>query len=210
VELNNVTYQVRTDHLGTPLELVNAANNVVWRAHYESFGNAVIEDDVDGDGNHIEFNVRLPGQYYDAESGLSYNLHRYYDPTTGRYVTSDPIGLRGGINTYAYVRNNPLRYTDPKGLNPMAAGRMGWAVGSGINYAFQAAMGASIGAFIYDAMHNDSEDDAENDRDKNDKKRKACQALKDSILNTCASLCGRQKFDCFAAAQESFNQCMDE
>jgi RHS repeat-associated protein len=116
VELNNVTYQVRTDHLGTPLELVNAANNVVWRAHYESFGNAVINDDVDGDGTHVEFNVRLPGQYFDVETGLNYNWHRYYDPTTGRYISSDPIGLMGGVNTFAYVGNNPLRYMDPYGL----------------------------------------------------------------------------------------------
>jgi RHS repeat-associated protein len=120
VELNNVTYQVRTDHLGTPLELVNAANDVVWRAHYESFGNAVIEDDVDGDGTHIAFNIRLPGQYFDAESGLNYNVARYYSTETGRYISSDPIGLNGGINTYSYVLNNPLIYMDPKGKYTLA------------------------------------------------------------------------------------------
>ena len=58
----------------------------------------------------------LPGQYYDQETGLHYNYFRYYDPTTGRYITSDPIGLAGGLNTYVYVDNNPLYWIDPFGL----------------------------------------------------------------------------------------------
>ncbi|MEW6330663.1 MAG: RHS repeat-associated core domain-containing protein [Pseudomonadota bacterium] len=58
----------------------------------------------------------LAGQYYDSETGLHYNWHRYYDPKTGRYISSDPIGLAGGLNTYTYVDNNPLRWIDPLGL----------------------------------------------------------------------------------------------
>ena len=58
----------------------------------------------------------LPGQYYDAETGLHYNWHRYYDPDTGRYLTPDPIGLEGGINPFLYTSNNPVNYIDPYGL----------------------------------------------------------------------------------------------
>ena len=59
----------------------------------------------------------FPGQYYDQETGLHYNYFRYYDPSTGRYITSDPIGLRGGLNPFSYVNGNPMRYVDLRGLD---------------------------------------------------------------------------------------------
>jgi len=88
----------------------------------------VLDSDVDGDGVAVEFNLRQPGQYYDRETGLYYNYYRYYDPATGRYITSDPIGLDGGMNTYAYVENNPLRFVDPYGLAPNWVGPTGRVV----------------------------------------------------------------------------------
>jgi len=98
------------DHLMTPKMAVNQSNEVTWQADYTAFGKAdvTIERFVN---NH-----RFPGQYFDKETGLYYNWNRYYDPEMGRYVTSDPIGLGGGLNTFGYVGGNPLRYSDPMGL----------------------------------------------------------------------------------------------
>ena len=70
--------------------------------------------------------VILPGQYYDEETGLHYNYFRYYDPTSGRYLRADPIGLDGGINLYAYVLNNPVNESDIYGLVVNGCGPNDW------------------------------------------------------------------------------------
>jgi len=118
---NNGTYTSFSDHLDAPKLLVDASSTITWNAAYESFGTTSVSNNPDGDSNIIEFNMRFPGQYYDQETNLYYNYYRYYDPETGRYITSDPIGLVGGINTYAYVENNPLNFIDPSGLGPATA-----------------------------------------------------------------------------------------
>ncbi len=102
------TYYYLTDHLGTPRQLVNPSGKVVWLATYDAFGNATIWNE------EVENNLRLPGQYHDAESGLYYNWHRYYDPALGRYNRMDP--LYSELNHYVYALNNPVRWTDPWGL----------------------------------------------------------------------------------------------
>jgi RHS repeat-associated protein len=104
-------YYVHNDHLGTPKALTDEAGNRAWSAVHDPFGMAVVDP-----GSTVEMNVRFPGQYFDAETGLHYNYYRDYDPSTGRYLTSDLIGLEGGLNTYAYVDGNPLNYGDPLGL----------------------------------------------------------------------------------------------
>ncbi len=110
-------YYIHNDHLGTPQKLSDPTGTVVWSATYDPFGQAFIDTDPDSDGQQVTFNLRLPGQYYDSETGLHYNYFRYYDPQTGRYITSDPIGLQGGLNTYGYVSGNPLRFIDQFGLD---------------------------------------------------------------------------------------------
>ncbi|MCW8923896.1 MAG: RHS domain-containing protein [Gammaproteobacteria bacterium] len=109
-------YYVHNDHLGTPKAMTNESGVKVWGAVHDPFGLAAV--DV---GSSVELNVRFPGQYYDVESGMHYNYFRYYDPAAGRYLTSDPIGLDGGLNTYLYALANPIRLIDFFGLNSCGA-----------------------------------------------------------------------------------------
>jgi RHS repeat-associated protein len=119
----NGAYTVHTDHLDTPYQLTDEQGTIVWQANHAAYGKTNVNEDPDGDGQAITFNIRFPGQYEDEESGLYYNRHRYYDATTGRYIRKDPIGLRGGINVYAYANGNPITGYDPSGLyNPERAG----------------------------------------------------------------------------------------
>ncbi|MDH5216676.1 MAG: RHS domain-containing protein, partial [Gammaproteobacteria bacterium] len=104
-------YYVHNDHLGTPKAMTNEFGVKVWSAVHDPFGQATVDP-----ASTVVLNVRFPGQYYDAESGLHYNYFRYYDPSNGRYLTSDPIGLRGGLNTFGYVGGNPVNWIDPLGL----------------------------------------------------------------------------------------------
>jgi len=103
-----VIYQ--NDHLGTPQKLTAVNGAVVWSAKYSSFGEASVNV-----SSTLINNLRFPGQYFDLETGLYYNWHRYYDGNTGRYLTEDPTGFVGGINFFLYP-SNPINYGDPFGL----------------------------------------------------------------------------------------------
>lgn len=109
----NDLYYYHNDQLGTPQELINSTGQIVWQANYSAFGQATVTT------NTIENNLRFPGQYFDAETGLHQNYFRDYDPGLGRYIQRDPIGFDGGINFYNYANVNPLVFYDMNGEFPV-------------------------------------------------------------------------------------------
>ncbi|MCB9654639.1 MAG: RHS repeat protein [Deltaproteobacteria bacterium] len=102
-------YYIKADELATPRAVVDAKGKTVWSWARRPFG-------ATPPSGSFKLNLRYPGQYYDAETGLFENHHRIYDPELGRYLQSDPTGLAGGLNTYAYANGNPIMVADPLGL----------------------------------------------------------------------------------------------
>ncbi|WP_425375819.1 RHS repeat-associated core domain-containing protein [Pseudomonas marginalis] len=109
-------YHYQLDHLGTPQELTDPDGEIVWSAHYRAYGQISRLDK-----GTIDNPLRFQGQYFDQESGLHYNRHRYYNPDVGRYLTPDPVKLGGGINAYLYAPN-PTGWVDPLGLSVCPGG----------------------------------------------------------------------------------------
>jgi RHS repeat-associated protein len=109
-------YYLHSDHLNTPRLATDPSQTLLWSWNSDAFGVGTPNADVDGNGIKLDMPLRFPGQQYDGHSGLNYNYFRDYDPNTGRYVESDPIGLNGGLNTYGYVGGNPVASTDLLGL----------------------------------------------------------------------------------------------
>jgi RHS repeat-associated protein len=164
-------YYFHNDQLGTPQAMTDAAGRTVWTAEYDPFGKAVVNEDPDSNGQPVVNNLRFPGQYYDAETGLHYNWHRDYDPDTGRYLTPDPIGLDGGLNLYSYGEQNPVIYIDPDGENPGAGAAVGFLVGGPPGAAVGAAVGLiggiNIGDYVWDQwIHRDDKCASEHKKDK--------------------------------------------
>ncbi len=105
----------QNDHLGSPQQMIASNGTVTWQGEYDTFGktHVLVEEKVNP--------LRFAGQYFDQETGKHQNWNRYYDPNIGRYISSDPIGLSGGINHFGYAFANPNSYIDPDGLNPAVA-----------------------------------------------------------------------------------------
>ncbi|MCT8287723.1 RHS repeat protein, partial [Xanthomonas translucens pv. translucens] len=139
---NNSLRYVQPDHLGSPRAVIDPSRDVAiwkWDLKGEAFGNTPPDQDPDKDGTAFVFDMRFPGQRYDAATGLNQNYFRDYDAGTGRYGQSDPIGLGGGISTYGYAFGSPLSFIDPLGLAPDPACAAAWiatctVVGGGVGY----------------------------------------------------------------------------
>jgi RHS repeat-associated protein len=141
IEGGVVSY-VRADHIGRPVFATNATGVKVWTATYSPFG-----------GVHTSTGAlppnRFPGQWFQSESGLHQNWMRDYDPTTGRYLEADPLGLVDGASVYGYVGQTPLRKIDPTG----EFGVLGAAVGAGGSFLWQFGINYFVGGMdIYSAL----------------------------------------------------------
>ena len=115
--LKAAPFYYQLDHLGTPQELTDYSGEIMWSAKYRAYGNLAAQD-----VSEIDNPLRFQGQYFDAETGLHYNRHRYYNPGTGRFLTPDPVKLAGGLNSYQYVPN-PTGWVDPLGLSNNCPGK---------------------------------------------------------------------------------------
>ncbi len=112
-------YYLQPDALGSARVAIDPVRDVaVWRWDLsdDAFGASPPQEDPDGDGAVFRLDLRFPGQRFDAVSGMYHNYFRDYDPTVGRYVQSDPIGLLGGMSTYGYANHSPATFSDPMGL----------------------------------------------------------------------------------------------
>ncbi|WP_162932249.1 RHS repeat protein [Solimonas sp. K1W22B-7] len=135
------TYYVHADHLNTPRQIDDASGDPVWVWDTITFGSSAPDQDPLSTGTPFVYNLRHPGQVYEAESGLFQNWHRDYNPGLGRYVESDPIGLEGGISTYAYTLGSPIRFSDRTGqaidADPFTPGPFApWLVGTWVHERF--------------------------------------------------------------------------
>lgn len=115
----NSFYPIVTDHLGTPKELFDTDGNCVWQADHKLWGETSIAWQKTQTPSSlqplVDCSLRFQNQWEDKETGLYYNLNRYYDPDSGQYLSTDPIGLEGGLRTHGYV-HDPMQWVDPLGL----------------------------------------------------------------------------------------------
>jgi RHS repeat-associated protein len=152
-------YYVHADHLSTPREVSDGSSTTVWVWDTQTFGSNEPNQDP-GDGSIFTFNLRFPGQYFDAEIDISYNyLRDGYEAGIGRFTQPDPIGLKGGSNIYAYAEGNPLLHVDRLGLQaassvidipyPGVGAGAGAGTGAGAGAILGRCLGIGIGLLTY-------------------------------------------------------------
>jgi RHS repeat-associated protein len=114
---------VQADQLGTPRVAVRVTGAAVWAwsPTASAFGENAANSDPDGDGVSLNLDLRFPGQQFDSLTGLTYNYLRDYEPGSGRYIESDPIGLYGGFSTFSYAKTSPIVFSDSLGLDAEAS-----------------------------------------------------------------------------------------
>ncbi|MEF9388526.1 RHS repeat-associated core domain-containing protein [Ralstonia solanacearum species complex bacterium KE056] len=142
---NGTPYYIYADQIDTPRVITDTNNLMVWRWDQADPFGAKLPDENPTSLGAFTYNLRFPGQVYDAETGKHYNVSRDYDPAGGRYIQSDPIGLGGGINTYSYVRGNPLTRIDPLGLADNDVCVASWTIGGA---ACGGAAGSAVGGVL--------------------------------------------------------------
>ncbi|MBP6563160.1 MAG: DUF4150 domain-containing protein [Neisseriaceae bacterium] len=142
-----------TDQIGLPREMTNEQGQLVWYAQYQTWGE--VAEEVQVQPTHQP--LRFQNQYHDAETGLHYNLLRYYEPRLGRFINQDPVGLAGGMNVYQYAPN-PMSWIDPLGLSPEAFWLTDLLIGTidGVSWNASAILGAAVGAHDYIGVNKDS------------------------------------------------------
>lgn len=137
---HNELHTVLTDQLGTPQAIYDERGALAWSGQYRAWGAMLAPPE-----EKVKCNPRFQGQWFDEETGLHYNMFRYYDPQAGRYLSSDPIGLQGGMNLFAYVPD-PTRWIDPLGLSADLELGQGW---TGRVDTFTTSIGADHEVHVY-------------------------------------------------------------
>ncbi|MEJ5124416.1 RHS repeat-associated core domain-containing protein, partial [Comamonas sp. MYb21] len=134
------------DHLGTPHALIREDTRVEWAVQLDAWGNVRVEHNPSG----LYQPIRLPGQHADEDTGHYYNRYRYYEPKIGCYINQDPIGLFGGINTFAYSSAGPLVISDPLGLAGCIVNFPDYPIDTGYGFSLNF-VGGHSGVLSYDA-----------------------------------------------------------
>jgi len=216
-------FYIWSDNLGTPRLISDTTNAIRWQwDNADPFGNNAPNENPSGVGA-FNYNLRFPGQYYDSETGKHYNYFRDYDPSIGRYAESDPIGLRGGLNSYSYVKSRPLTWRDDNGLesipmsSPASAAAPGW-LGDALGIGGRICT-APLALLVFAATASNNGDACSDDpsrkrpeckaKSKEECKRGCDVAYQGTIENICSKLKskrGRQK--CYQDAMVVYGECL--